>query len=62
MSASEDDPEEKVDPMIRYLQKLGAEHVEVVYEASKWVFEQDREAGLQVRSLLLLYLPLLVPG
>jgi hypothetical protein len=59
MSASETDIEEKVDPMVRYLQKLGAEHVEVIYEASKWVFEQDRAAGLQVRlpSCILLFFP-----
>ncbi|GAA6044405.1 hypothetical protein JCM8097_002743 [Rhodosporidiobolus ruineniae] len=44
----EDDPAEKFGPMVRYLQKLGPEHVEVIYEASRWVFERDTEAGLQI--------------
>ncbi|BGP41330.1 Vacuolar morphoproteinsis protein 6 [Rhodotorula kratochvilovae] len=48
MSEDEDDPEEKVGPTVRYLQKLGADHVEVIFEASKWVFEQDSTAGLQI--------------
>ncbi|GAA5832662.1 hypothetical protein JCM11251_001402 [Rhodosporidiobolus azoricus] len=48
MSEDEDDPEEKVDPTVRYLQKLGPEHVEVIYDASRWVFEQDKNAGLQI--------------
>ncbi|GAA5966350.1 hypothetical protein JCM21900_005140 [Sporobolomyces salmonicolor] len=48
MSKEEDDPGEKVADTVRYLQKLGADHVNVIFEASKWVFEQDREAGLQI--------------
>ncbi|GAA5871131.1 hypothetical protein JCM1840_007600 [Sporobolomyces johnsonii] len=48
MSVDEDDPEEKVADTVRYLQKLGADHVNVIFEASKWVFEHDREAGLQI--------------
>ncbi|GAA5922564.1 hypothetical protein JCM1841_006202 [Sporobolomyces salmonicolor] len=48
MSKDEDDPGEKVADTVRYLQKLGADHVNVIFEASKWVFEQDREAGLQI--------------
>ncbi|GAA6050759.1 hypothetical protein JCM3770_006612 [Rhodotorula araucariae] len=48
MSEDEDDPEEKVGPTVRYLQKLGADHVDVIFGASKWVFEQDSAAGLQI--------------
>ncbi|GAA5987416.1 hypothetical protein JCM10908_001946 [Rhodotorula pacifica] len=48
MSAEEDDPEEKVGPTVRYLQKLGADHLAVILEASRWVFAQDTEAGLQI--------------
>lgn len=48
MSAEETDPEEKVGPTVRYLQKLGAEHLAVILDASRWVFAQDPEAGLQV--------------
>lgn len=52
MSEDEDDVKEKVGPTVRYLQKLGVDHLEVVLAASEWVFEQDKEAGLQVRRSL----------
>lgn len=51
MSEDEDDPEEKVGPTIRYLQKLGPDHLTVIFESSRWVFEQDRKAALEVSSL-----------
>ncbi|KAK4703357.1 Vam6/Vps39-like protein vacuolar protein sorting-associated protein 39, partial [Phenoliferia sp. Uapishka_3] len=48
MSEDEDDAEEKVGPTVRYLQKLGSEHVELIFESSRWVFEADRAAGLDI--------------
>jgi hypothetical protein len=48
MSDDEDDPEEKLGDTVRYLQKLGPDHLDVIFEASKWVFEQDKRAGLEV--------------
>ncbi|GAA5999473.1 Vam6p [Rhodotorula paludigena] len=48
MSGDEDDVDEKVGPTVRYLQKLGADHLSVILESSKWVFEQDHAAGLQI--------------
>lgn len=51
MSEDEDDPEEKVGPTVRYLHKLGAEHVDLIFESSRWIFDADRVAGLDVRPL-----------
>ncbi|GAA5948447.1 hypothetical protein JCM10213_004425 [Rhodosporidiobolus nylandii] len=48
MSEEEDDPEERLAPTVRYLHKLGPQHVDVILEASKWVFEQDRVVGLTI--------------
>ncbi|ORY62729.1 hypothetical protein BCR35DRAFT_308965 [Leucosporidium creatinivorum] len=48
MADDEEDPEEKVGPTIRYLQKLGADHVTVIFESSRWVFEADRAAALEI--------------
>ena len=48
MSDDEDDPEEKLGDTVRYLQKLGPDHLDVILEASKWVFQQDKRAGLEV--------------
>jgi hypothetical protein len=53
MSATETDAEDKVEPTIRYLQKLGQNHLDLIFDASKWVFEVDRPLGLQVRRLSL---------
>ncbi|GAA5895940.1 Vam6p [Sporobolomyces salmoneus] len=48
MSDDEDDPEEKLGDTVRYLQKLGPDHLDVIFQASKWVFEQDKRAGLEI--------------
>lgn len=48
MSADETDPEEKVGPTVRYLQKLGSAHLDLIFQSSNWIFEVDQNAGLQV--------------
>lgn len=48
MAESELDPEEKVDPTVRYLQKLGSEHVALIFETSQWVFEANPKAALEI--------------
>ncbi|GEM08903.1 rab guanyl-nucleotide exchange factor [Rhodotorula toruloides] len=48
MSEDEEDPKEKVEPTVRYLQKLGPTHLAVILDASRWVFKQDVESGLQI--------------
>ena len=49
MSDDEEDPEENVGPTVRYLQKLGADHLELIFESSRWIFDVDLDAGLEVR-------------
>ncbi|KAK4050609.1 Vacuolar morphogenesis protein 6 [Microbotryomycetes sp. JL201] len=48
ISQDEQDPEEKIGPTVRYLQKLGSEHLGVILENSKWVFEIDKDAAMQI--------------
>jgi len=48
MSDSEDDPKDRVEPTVAYLQKLGPSHLDLILEASYWVFDIDRSAGLEV--------------
>lgn len=48
MAEDEDDDEEKVGPTIRYLQKLGAEHVDLIFETSEWVFEANPMAAIDI--------------
>lgn len=46
----DDDPAERVGPTVRYLQKLGADHLDLIFATSQWVFEVDRVAALDVRA------------
>lgn len=40
--------QDKLGPSITYLQKLGPEHIEHVFAASRWIFEQDRDLAFDV--------------
>jgi hypothetical protein len=53
MAEETDDIEEKLDPTIRYLQKLGPEHLDLIFEGSKWVFAADWQRALVVSISLL---------
>ena len=48
ISKEEDDVEEKLDPSIRYLQKLGAEHLSQIFESARWIFDTDKDMAFQV--------------
>lgn len=49
MSEDEDDVDEKVGPTVRYLQKLGADHLDLIFESSRWIFSVDPITALDVR-------------
>ena len=48
LSAKENDEEEKLGPIVRYLQKLGPEYLQIIFEASKWVFDVNSNMAFQV--------------
>jgi tetratricopeptide (TPR) repeat protein len=48
LANEEDDIEEKIDPTIRYLQKLGEDYLELIFRSSRWVFDIDPNRGLQI--------------
>lgn len=39
---------DKLGPSISYLQKLGPEYLNQIFESAHWVFEQDREMAFEV--------------
>lgn len=47
---------EKLGPSISYLQKLGPEYLDQIFESARWVFEQDHKLAFEVGST---YHPLL---
>lgn len=52
LSEKEDDPRDKLMPSVLYLQKLGPEHLQQIFDYSKWIFEQDRDIAFEVMSLV----------
>lgn len=42
------DIEDKVDPIVNYVQKLGPDHLDLIFNASKWVFSLSPSAGLEI--------------
>ncbi|SCZ95117.1 BZ3500_MvSof-1268-A1-R1_Chr11-3g03615 [Microbotryum saponariae] len=48
IAEDEDDLDEKVEPTIRYVQKLGPDHLSTILEASEWVFATHRAKGLEI--------------
>ncbi|KAF8841813.1 hypothetical protein BDN67DRAFT_900734 [Paxillus ammoniavirescens] len=48
LSEKEDDMRDKLDPSISYLQKLGPEYLDQIFESARWVFEQDGEMAIKI--------------
>jgi Vam6/Vps39-like protein vacuolar protein sorting-associated protein 39 len=42
--------EDKLSPSIHYLQKLGPEHMQQVFESSRWMFDMDSNMAFEVGS------------
>lgn len=40
--------EDRLRPSISYLQKLGPEHLPLIFEASRWAFQQDAKLAFEV--------------
>ena len=49
LSEQESDPRDKLMPTVNYLQRLGPEHMDQIFEHSRWVFQHDRDIALEVR-------------
>ncbi|KAF8501265.1 vacuolar sorting protein 39 domain 1-domain-containing protein [Gautieria morchelliformis] len=48
MSASEDSATDKLGPTIQYLQKLGPDYLQQIFNAARWVFDTDREMAFEI--------------
>jgi len=48
LAKDEEDKLDKLDPTIRYLQKLGPDHLDLILDESAWVFEEDTAFALRV--------------
>ena len=52
--------EDKLDPSIQYLQKLGPEHIDQIFTSSLWIFNLDSDRAFQVDISILLF-PMFLP-
>ncbi|KAJ7052608.1 hypothetical protein C8F01DRAFT_1170573 [Mycena amicta] len=48
LGEQETDVEDKLMPSIYYLQKLGPEHLDEIFQSSRWIFEKDGEMAFQI--------------
>lgn len=51
-SEKDTDDDERLQPTVRYLQRLGPENLELLFQSARWVMSQDRDAGFEVISNL----------
>ncbi|KAF7327882.1 Rab guanyl-nucleotide exchange factor [Mycena kentingensis (nom. inval.)] len=48
LSEEETDMEEKLMPSINYLQKLGPEHLDEIFQSARWIFDKDSATAFQI--------------
>lgn len=48
LAANEEDKLDKLPPTIRYLQKLGPSHLQLIFDQSEWLLKEDPKMALQV--------------
>ncbi|KAG8694933.1 Vacuolar morphogenesis protein 6 [Ceratobasidium sp. 395] len=48
LAQSEDDPLDKYDPSIRYLQKLGPEYLDLIFKSARWIFEAKPDLAFNI--------------
>ncbi|TCD70216.1 Vacuolar morphoproteinsis protein 6 [Steccherinum ochraceum] len=48
LSEKETDMRDKLMPSVTYLQRLGPQYMDQIFESSHWIFEQDPEIGLEI--------------
>lgn len=48
LSEREDDVQDKLQPTISYLQKLGPEHLEQIFKSARWAFEIDQDMAFEI--------------
>jgi hypothetical protein len=55
LSEKEMDMKDKLGPSITYLQRLGSEYLDTVFQYSKWILDENSEMGLEVSSVVYVF-------
>lgn len=48
LAKEEEDPLDRYPPIIRYLQKLGPDHLNTIFDFSRWIFGEDPSRAVTV--------------
>ena len=48
LAKEEDDPLDRYPPIVRYLQKLGPDHLQTIFDHSEWIFTEDPNRAVTV--------------
>ena len=51
LGEKEVDVKDRLVPSITYLQRLGTEHLDTVFQHSRWIFDEDAEMALEVSEI-----------
>lgn len=46
---------DKLMPSVTYLQRLGPEHLNQIFDSSRWIFDQDAEIALEVLHMTMVH-------
>lgn len=49
LSENELDMEDKLDPSIQYLRKLGPEYIDEIFKYARWIFDVDSGMAFEVQ-------------
>jgi hypothetical protein len=52
LSEKEMDMKDRLGPSITYLQRLGPEYLDTIFQCSKWILNENAEMALEVSSAM----------
>jgi len=52
LSERETDVKDRLGPSISYLQRLGPEYLDTIFQYSKWILKENAEMALEVSSVV----------
>ncbi|KAI5122751.1 hypothetical protein M0805_009834 [Coniferiporia weirii] len=57
LSEKETEAEDKIRPTVSYVQKLGPEYLDQIFEATRWIYEHNPDAAFEIFTAELVELP-----
>jgi Vam6/Vps39-like protein vacuolar protein sorting-associated protein 39 len=55
LSEKEMDMKDKLGPSVTYLQRLGSEYMDTIFQYSKWILDENAEMALEVSNVVYVF-------